>query len=371
MLTVIYCTKETNSKHREHLIKTSGLHKHLEVIEIINNGESLTKSYNRGLKQAKNQYVVFCHDDISIETKQWAKKLIKQFESNPSFGIIGVAGSKYLNETGKWWSNKDTMYGRVKHTQNGKTWLSAYSSEQGLELEPVLNIDGVWFAINKNVIKEDFDESVEGFHFYDVDFSFRNHLAGCCVGVTTKIRINHHSVGETNGEWERNRDIFANKFKDILPIKLNENFKIRRLKVMIPHSGDINSLKSVIKLGGELVKLGVSVGVVGNFEHKTHLIAKTAKVKQFLLQEPPSFIKGNGIFQLQTQNGPITAEKDKLYKVGECEYDIIYTDDINLLESYRKMYPECKVIDINDSEYINIEKTAENYKEFFIKTYNG
>jgi hypothetical protein len=62
MITVVYCTRETNPEHKEHLIKSSGLHKHIEVIEIINNGESLTHAYNRGLKQAKNDIVVFCHD---------------------------------------------------------------------------------------------------------------------------------------------------------------------------------------------------------------------------------------------------------------------------------------------------------------------
>lgn len=43
MLTIVYCTRESKPEHKEHLIKTSGLHKHVEVIEIINNGESNTK----------------------------------------------------------------------------------------------------------------------------------------------------------------------------------------------------------------------------------------------------------------------------------------------------------------------------------------
>lgn len=42
MVSIVYCTRETNPEHKEHLIKSSGLHKHVEVIEIINNGESLT-----------------------------------------------------------------------------------------------------------------------------------------------------------------------------------------------------------------------------------------------------------------------------------------------------------------------------------------
>lgn len=60
MISVVYCTRETKPEHKEHLIKSSGLNKNIEVIEIINNGESLTKSYNRGLEQAKNDIVVFC-----------------------------------------------------------------------------------------------------------------------------------------------------------------------------------------------------------------------------------------------------------------------------------------------------------------------
>ena len=74
MISVVYCTRETNPKHIEHLVKTSGLHKHIEVIEIINNGESLTSAYNRGYDKSKNNIVVFCHDDIIVETKQWGKK---------------------------------------------------------------------------------------------------------------------------------------------------------------------------------------------------------------------------------------------------------------------------------------------------------
>jgi hypothetical protein len=127
MITVIYCTRSNNDQHKEHLIKTSGLHNKIEVIEIINNGESLTTSYNRGLKMSNNNIVVFCHDDISIETKQWGQKLIKLFNKNPDFGIIGVAGTKYMGESGRWWDKKNKMYGKVKHTHEGKSWLSEYS----------------------------------------------------------------------------------------------------------------------------------------------------------------------------------------------------------------------------------------------------
>ena len=59
------------------------------------------------------------------------------------------------------------------------------------------------------------------FHFYDVDFSFSNHLAGVKVGVCTDIKITHLSIGMTNDEWEKNRIIFSEKYKDFLPLKIN------------------------------------------------------------------------------------------------------------------------------------------------------
>ena len=87
MVSIIYCTRKSNNEHKNHLIKTSGLHNKVEVIEIINNGESLTSAYNRGIKMCKYDIVVFCHDDIIIETKQWGKKLKKLFDNYSEYGV--------------------------------------------------------------------------------------------------------------------------------------------------------------------------------------------------------------------------------------------------------------------------------------------
>lgn len=216
MITVVYCTRETNPKHTEHLISTSGLHKNIEVIEIINNGESLTKAYNRGLEQAKNDIVVFCHDDIIIESKGWGKKLIKHFDET-DFGVLGLAGSTGLGEDGKWWSNHNLMVGIVNHQHNGKKWESRYSGDFGDKVIETVNVDGLFFAIKKDRLKYGFNENVEGFHFYDIDFTYGNHVNGCKVGVMFNIRVTHLSIGQTNDQWEENRIKFSESWKDNLP----------------------------------------------------------------------------------------------------------------------------------------------------------
>ena len=370
MISVVYCTRTENKKHQEHLVKSSGLHKHIEVIEIINNGESLTKAFNRGLKQAKNDIVVFCHDDITIETKQWGKKLEKLFNNNEEFGIIGVAGTKHMSETGRWWDKPQTMFGRVKHTHEGKSWLSSYSDDLGDNIEETIIVDGVWFAVNKSRLKKDFDESVEGFHFYDVDFCMQNRLEGVKVGVITKIRINHMSIGQTNQEWEDNRKIFADKYKDELPITIHEDFKNgKKLNVIIPtvKEGDLDR---VIELGSELTKLDVNIGVVSKFNRLDITKCKRSGVRAYSLQEPPGFKIGDGKFAIQTQNGPVVSEVNKLYKVSASQYNVIVSEDQELISSYKQMYPECKFVNTNSDEFITMEKTPENYKKLFIKTYN-
>jgi hypothetical protein len=52
-------------------------------------------------------------------------KLLKQFEKTRNW-YIGVAGSKSLPSSGKWWENPKKMYGRVAHTHEGKTWVSTF-----------------------------------------------------------------------------------------------------------------------------------------------------------------------------------------------------------------------------------------------------
>ena len=157
MITVVCSTRKPSEEFKQHVIKSSGLHNKIEFLCYENNGEfSLTQIYNRGLKQAKNDIVVFCHDDITLETKQWGNKLLKAFEKHSDFGIIGVAGTKSLPSSGQWWEDKSKMYGRVQHTHEGKTWLSSYSPDMGQEIEETVIVDGVFFAVDKSKLKSDF-----------------------------------------------------------------------------------------------------------------------------------------------------------------------------------------------------------------------
>lgn len=219
-ISLVFSTRKLNERFIEHLNSSSGLGSKLEIIPFVNDGEkSLTQIYNEGLIKAKHDIVIFCHDDIFFNTKDWGLALSDHFTRNMGYGIIGVAGTNKL-VSGKWWEDNSRMFGIVNHSDGKKVWVNKYSDEQGLFIKRMIALDGVFFAAHKKRIKSNFDEDFKGFHFYDVSFSFNNHLSNVKVGVITNIRITHMSIGETNDKWEDNKIIFETKFKDKIPCEI-------------------------------------------------------------------------------------------------------------------------------------------------------
>lgn len=359
MISVFYCTRASNPKHLEHLKKTCGL-KDVEIIEYINNGEGLTKPYNQALKTAKYDIVAFLHDDIEIRTDNWGNKLLKHYKRNPEFGILGVAGTKYMGTSGRWWDDRKKMYGQVYHTSEGKTWLSKYSEDQGNQLEEVALVDGVFFSVCKSRLKKTFDETYIGFHFYDVTFCVANHLAGVKIGVHTDIKINHMSIGATNQEWEENRIVFASEYKPWLPIHIKKSFgKNDKIKVLI---GCLNfnsytgSELHFFELAKELTKQGCEVSVCSNLiGGDLAKRASTYGIKTYNLNEPPGYKLGDGKWMLKTPQGDVPSKEKTLYAVGPTNFDILHLSHKPIVEHLMKLYPEVPVISTIHSEVIELE----------------
>jgi len=223
MITIIYSThkdKEYNDKFNDHLVLTSGL-QWVQVLPYVNHNEySLSELYNKGIKEAKYDIVVCCHNDIKLE-KNWGKKLLEDFSNNPEFGVIGKAGSCYFSESGVYWERlQQTMVGQVYHHPDGqKKFLSKYSPKLPY-IVPVVSIDGLFMSFDKTKIKHKFDETIGRFHFYDHGFCVPNYIDGVKIGVTSSFEITHQSVGMTNKEFYEAKEKFVEKYKSVLPLDL-------------------------------------------------------------------------------------------------------------------------------------------------------
>ena len=358
-LSVVFSTKKIDLDFVEVIKATSGIH-NIEVLPYENPGKySLTEVYNMGVKKAKNDIIVFCHDDIKFDTKNWGRKLLNHFKRHVEFGIIGVAGSRYMPSSGKWWEDFSKMHGAVYHEHEGKRWLSRYSKDIGNKLDEVILIDGLFFAIHKDKILKPFNEEVDGFHFYDVDFSFSNHLAGVKVGVCTDIKITHLSIGMTNDEWEKNRIIFSEKYKDFLPLKINRIIrKKEKLNILI---GCLNfndytgSELHVYELAKGLKKLGHNITICSNVGGDMEKKAKSLGIKTFSLQEPPGFKTSDGKTKINTPQGVHTPAKGQLYQESLVKFDLLHLHHKPVIEHILRLYPTTPTVCTVHSEVIDLE----------------
>ena len=353
MISVVYSTRKTNKEFQSHINKTIGV-KDFEIVEIVNNGEkSLTECYNQGLDTTKNNIVVFCHDDI-ILIEGWGNKVLKHFKET-EYGILGMAGTTDMSEVGRWWQDSTKMIGIVSHSHEGKTWENRYSNNFVDEVIETVMLDGLFFVVNKERIKTRFDESFKGFHFYDVDFTFNNHLNGVKVGVMFDIKITHKSIGATNDEWEKNREQFIEKYKDKLPhnIKPELRYEVKykkykdypKITIIIPTKGNIELVKQCVE---SLYKQGGYIGIA-----MRTIIADTGSTPEELT-ELKSYVAG------------LQFRSDQHYYVKVVEYDFYNFAVINndVVENHVEKDTELLLFCNNDIIVVN------NALDLMVDVYN-
>lgn len=356
MITVGYSTREHNPKFIEYLKKSSGFKK-IEVIEKINNGEkSLSQVYNEILEESKTDIVVLCHDDIYFDTNSWYYKLKTHFESS-EYGILGVAGTTEMPSSGQWWETRRKMIGIVNHESGGKKWTSKYSEDLGKSIRETVVVDGVFIALSKSRIKHNFDEEFKWFHFYDIGFCFKNQIEGVKVGVISNIRITHKSIGQTNEQWEENKNLFTKKYSKNLPTKIpfDPNRKLKVLLSCISFKNFTGSELYVFELAKSLIKLNCSVTVLSQIGGPVTEMAKKLGIKCVSFENAPGFKLGDGQWGINTPEGFKPSTPNMLYRVSDVDYDIIHFQHKPVAERILSMYPELPKISAIHSEVISLE----------------
>lgn len=358
MITVGYSTRTHNPDLIEYFKKSSGNPKYVEVIEKVNNGEkSLSQVYNEIIEESQSDIVILCHDDIYFDTNAWYSKILRNFEKN-DYGILGVAGTPHLHESGKWWEERRKMVGIVNHDSGGKKWESKYSPSFGNEIREVAIVDGLFIVLHKKRIKKPFNESFPGFHFYDLPFCVDNYLEGVKIGVFTNIRVTHKSIGQTNEQWEDNRLQFVKTYKKNLPLKVpfNPNQKIKVLLSCMFFRTFTGSEVYVYELAKSLKKLNCEVTVLSQIGGPLTELAKKEGIKCLPFEESPGFKMGDGKWMVMGPDGnPQPSSPSTLYKVSEVDFDIIHIQHKPVSERIVNLYPTIDKIAAIHSEVIELE----------------
>jgi GT2 family glycosyltransferase len=191
-----------------------------EIIRIAD-ARSLAEGYNRGIAQSRGDRIILSHDDIQILNPNACDKIKGHLDR---FDLIGVAGTSRLI-CGEWVrAGPPYIHGQVAHTAQGLIGYEIWIFSTGTTIVGnVQAIDGLFMACTRKVVEAvRFDErSFDGWHLYDLDFSYSAYLAGFRLGVCNDISIIHASRGLRHPSCETYARHFEQKYRDKLnPMKV-------------------------------------------------------------------------------------------------------------------------------------------------------
>lgn len=192
---------------------------------------SIFEAFSKGMELCNikpEDHVILCHDDIDIVTvPEYFNSLIEKELSNPKTGFIGVAGTRFLQESGVWWegmgkfpqdSPLNALSGFVAHGNRDSNHINYYGHHG-----KVVVLDGLFLCttgkvLNTIIVKQP-SYFTGNWDFYDVYYTFQAHKKGYS-NKTVPIHIIHASGGEIDGKdsWHLNREAFCEKASDHLPV---------------------------------------------------------------------------------------------------------------------------------------------------------
>ena len=178
-----------------------------EIIRI-SDAQSMCEGYNRGMRAARYDDLVFCHDDIEFISDDIGGAVSKALDAAH---VAVCVGARALHGPA-WWACDALQW---------RGWM-AYSTEPGKYGIAITGIptagerlasgDGYFIASRRKVAMSlGWDEHfLKGFHLYDVDFVSRaakTHI----VSAMPDVLICHQSAGAYDESWQKDAKRFAER----------------------------------------------------------------------------------------------------------------------------------------------------------------
>jgi hypothetical protein len=182
----------------------------------IDDARGLSEGYTRGLQRARGELVVCCHDDIGLLCDNFADRLRRHLAVHD---LVGVAGTDRLTGPAWHWAGPPHTASWVSQPRPDGSIVAGLLGTTAPVLRSAQALDGVFLAGRRDTFERiGFDaDTFDGFHFYDLDLSYRAHRAGLDCAVALDLLIWHQSGGDFRASWREYADRFVTKFPELRP----------------------------------------------------------------------------------------------------------------------------------------------------------
>lgn len=223
MISIIVCsrTPDISTLLSANIHNTVGCEYELVIVDNSDNKFSICEAYNLGVQKSKYPVLCFVHEDVEFITKNWGIKAIECL-CLAQTGFVGVAGGKAALKVPYGWSTYLPTV-NIIHSYVGKNNKRIEEREFSLrndirDPQEVVLLDGVFLCAYKKLFTEiKFDESIGGFHCYDLDISMAAFNKGYTNLVTFDIELKHFSKGKFGKEYINALLLVHEKWENNLP----------------------------------------------------------------------------------------------------------------------------------------------------------
>ncbi len=181
----------------------------------IHDAKSLCEAYNRGAARATGEILIFCHDDIDIVHADFGERLLRHLAA---YDVAGVAGASKLVNADWGHAGPPHVHGQIIHQPPGQEgYLYFCAGLQAPVVENIQALDGVFIGMHRGVweaVRYD-AATFDGFHGYDIDFTYRAHRAGYRLAVPMDLLLIHFSTGGYDLKWQAGNLGFLQKFPEL------------------------------------------------------------------------------------------------------------------------------------------------------------
>lgn len=231
MFSIITCSirPEEAERLRKNIEATIGVPYEFIAYDNRNTGKGICQVYNECASMARYENLCFVHEDVEFATENWGNIIASKL-NEPDCGVIGFAGGRMKAKAPTGWGT--SSYGirtNYIHLYKGKERLRVVNPQHE-EYSEVISIDGLCiFCSRQRWENIKFDEqTLKGFHCYDIDFSIACKVAGYRNYVCQIVSIKHFSNGSYDQTWWNESVKMHKKWSKYLPLYVKPVSKIRK-----------------------------------------------------------------------------------------------------------------------------------------------
>lgn len=251
------CLRYNTSPDSEFLFIDNGSHEPIEKFLIsylrpkrmnyLRNEENigLVKTMQQAYENCETDILAITHSDVYVFEKDWDKRIISYFEKMPNLGAIGFFGAQGCGPVGE--RIQDVPSAGVMAGISNMMEAEIHGMRMNEDWKPVSIFDGFMMIFRMEMLRKGngFDQRYQYHHIYDRDASLESlrrgynnivvnipchHWSGMTANradYQTWIQKKYGRVDADKFIHDENSKLFAEKFKDVLPLYVENDFSFR------------------------------------------------------------------------------------------------------------------------------------------------